>query len=379
MIAKTNVFLFLFIYLVGINFCFAQHDNMLSGRVIDSKTKQPIPFATVFLANTLIGTRASAEGYYKLINIALGKYDLTISSVGYNLISNPVLIGQSENKLDVELLQEVKTLKEVVVKSNQSDYLRNLKIFKKYFLGETRNALKCNITNSSDIEFEYDDEKKILSAYCDQPLIIENQALGYRVFYFLKMFRLDSKEGYCTVAGTPRFELLIPKNNTQASRWTKERDRAYHGSVYHFMRSLKNNALYENKFSIYLMSKYIDSLNMTGLGKEIRDDTAYTVYPIKYRSDLYEKEFKERILLKIVYEGENQEINFSQSRDLYLLQTSYLEFKKHGLVIYDNGYYLDPLSYYMDGYLGWSTKVAELLPLEYQPRANTQQNVAPKK
>ena len=54
--------------------------------------------------------------------------------------------------------------------------------------------------------------------------------------------------------------------------------------------------------------------------------------------------------------------------DKYALpQTSYLKFKRDQLVIHDNGYYENPLSFYMEGYLEWSEKIAELMPLEYQP------------
>ena len=37
---------------------FAQSTGSLSGKVVDAKTKEPVPFASVFLANTMIGVTA---------------------------------------------------------------------------------------------------------------------------------------------------------------------------------------------------------------------------------------------------------------------------------------------------------------------------------
>ena len=69
---KGCVFLF-FIIQAG---CLAQSSGSLSGRVINSKTKEAVPLAAVFLARTLIGTTADELGAYHLAGIPYGKYDL---------------------------------------------------------------------------------------------------------------------------------------------------------------------------------------------------------------------------------------------------------------------------------------------------------------
>jgi hypothetical protein len=342
----------------------AQQLAIVRGRVIDAKTKEPIPFATVFLANTFIGTRATENGFYVLKNIPFGKYDLIVSSIGYNLYSKAIAIDLSEKTADVVLTYEVKVLKEVEVKSSQSDYLRLLKIFKQNFLGSTRNAAKCTISNISDVELNYNEEDKVLNAYCDQPIVIENMALGYRLYYFLQKFRLDLKQGYCTLLGVPRFETMIPENKNQLIKWAKERERAFNGSMIHFMRSLKYSCLHENNFDIYFLEQ--KTLNDRFPESEKINDTLYSVIHTD-EHELFNRKTLKNSILKIAYHAELQEANYDNRQGANLLpQTSYLKIKKSNLIIHDNGYYEEPLNYHLDGYLGWSTKIAEQMPVEYQ-------------
>ena len=344
----------------------AQQLGTLKGRVIDSKTKEPVPFATVFLANTFIGTRTAENGFYVLQNIPSGKYDLIISSIGYEFFSKAIAIDVPETKADIELTHEVKVLREVVVKSSQSDYLRLLRIFKRNFLGETRNASKCTITNISDVELNYNEEDKVLTAYSDHPLVIENKALGYRLYYFLQKFKLDLKQGYCTLLGVPRFETMIPENKNQLTKWAKESARAFNGSMIHFMRSLKYSCLHENNFDIYFLEQKVPNQEDKFPESERINDTLYSVIQTSENELLNRKTLKNSIL-KIVYNAERQEINYDNKQGANLLpQASYLKVKRNNLVIRDNGYYEEPQNYHLDGYLGWSTKIAEQMPVEYQ-------------
>ena len=156
-------------------------------------------------------------------------------------------------------------------------------------------------------------------------------------------------------------------SQSQWRHWEKQRERAYRGSINHFMRSLKAEQLRQNDFKLFLLTKVPATSHEAFAETERRRDTVYSVLPIS-ESALFKRNFNERGLFKIVYTGETQEINYDRSPRSYLLpQTSYFQITHHGLIIYDNGYYEDPLGYILDGYLGWSSNVAELFPLEYQP------------
>jgi hypothetical protein len=55
----------------------------LRGRVVNAADEQPVPFASVFLANTNKGTTADGEGRFTLANVPTGRYELVASSVGF--------------------------------------------------------------------------------------------------------------------------------------------------------------------------------------------------------------------------------------------------------------------------------------------------------
>src|SRR6187551_3818975 len=99
--------------LLSIFFCvlyFSGHTQNLtsfSGRIIDADTKDPIPFANVFLANTVVGTSSREDGTFQLGKIPEGKYDLTVSMIGYRLYSTPVSFSEEQVNLTIELKQEV--------------------------------------------------------------------------------------------------------------------------------------------------------------------------------------------------------------------------------------------------------------------------------
>src|SRR5580765_8104436 len=82
----------------------AQHFYSISGKVIDAKTKETLPGATVFLANTAIGVSANKTGTFVLTKIPPGKYDLTVSMVGYTSYVRPILLpGNTLENLVVSL------------------------------------------------------------------------------------------------------------------------------------------------------------------------------------------------------------------------------------------------------------------------------------
>lgn len=232
----------------------SQSIGSISGKVIDVKTNAPVPFATVFLANTMIGVIAKEDGSYSLQKIPNGKYDLTVSCVGYKLLALPISFSGNKEKKDLLLSEAVEILKEVVIKTRHVSP-GDLRKFKAYFLGETINASKCTITNIDEIDFDYDEDTQVLTAAASLPIEVENKALGFRVFYLLKKFELDLKNNIVKVAGIPRFEALPPRNESQQRHWIKERDRAYLGSLNHFMRSLKAQSLTKNYFEDLLGGK----------------------------------------------------------------------------------------------------------------------------
>lgn len=95
---------------------FAGTTGKLSGRVLD-KSKQPLMGANVILLGTMMGGAADPDGYFTVLNIPPGSYDIQFRSIGYRLYTVKQVQVSADNttKLDATLEEDVVTTQEVVV------------------------------------------------------------------------------------------------------------------------------------------------------------------------------------------------------------------------------------------------------------------------
>jgi hypothetical protein len=217
----------------------------ISGRVINKANNQPVGFASVFLANSSIGTKTNENGYFNLQNISPGKYDLLASSIGFETIIQSITINSTDFTLpDIFINPKNKVLSEVVIRSNsESEKLNYLAWFKEEFLGKSILASECKILNPDILDLDYDKTSKTLTVSASDFVEIENYALGYKIKYLLKDFELTDK-GEPTekihYEGSALFEKM-KGSPSQNKRWQKNRQQDYEGSPMHFLRSLVND------------------------------------------------------------------------------------------------------------------------------------------
>lgn len=200
----------------------ASSQNAIRGSVLDSLTREPIPFVNVYFANTTIGTVTDSKGEFAIKGFANGKYNLIISFVGYNTVQQAVDFNNSEQQVNVYLSQQIIQLKEVSVKADSSDRDLYFQFFKNSFLGYSKNAFQTQIMNPKNLRFFYDKEDSVFVAFAKHPIEVENRALGYKVFYQLLDFQIDFKNGRMDYRGIPRFELLDPKGPRELKKNGKQ-------------------------------------------------------------------------------------------------------------------------------------------------------------
>ncbi|WP_080240423.1 TonB-dependent receptor domain-containing protein [Spirosoma rigui] len=100
--------------------------GVISGSLIDSATRQPVPFATVAVRNAdalLAGTTTDSAGAFRLPSLALGNYTLTLSSVGYRSRNQSVTLSADQPAAVVgaiPLRSESRTLGEVTVAAQKA-------------------------------------------------------------------------------------------------------------------------------------------------------------------------------------------------------------------------------------------------------------------
>jgi len=123
---------FLSLCLVGFfsTISYAQTTGVSISGLIKNKTDKTIlPFVNIVLKTEkdsafVTGTVSNEEGRFTLSNIKSGSYILQFSYTGYEIRTQPALVGSLSNFLDIgtiELQQDSKQLQEVVVSSKQND------------------------------------------------------------------------------------------------------------------------------------------------------------------------------------------------------------------------------------------------------------------
>jgi len=88
---------------------FAFNTGKISGKVTDKQTGEPLFGANIFLVGTHMGAASEGDGFYYIIGIHPGKYEVKISYMGYKTMTiKDVLVHVDlTTKLDVEMDQEI--------------------------------------------------------------------------------------------------------------------------------------------------------------------------------------------------------------------------------------------------------------------------------
>ncbi|CAN5329705.1 hypothetical protein BH09BAC4_BH09BAC4_25170 [soil metagenome] len=219
----------------------------LAGYVADAATGKPMPFANVYLNGSTHGTTTNEQGHFALGGVPLGTVEVVASFVGYQPQRLTLRIDDAQAKTaNFRLKPGDQTLATVTVRGNPKKWQQHLKQFKKQLLGEPFGG-QCEIMNSDALSFH--EEKGHLTATATEPIIIDNYALGYKVWYDLLYFDGTFQKVY--YAGTTRFEELKPADDRQANRFRRNRLAAYKGSTRHLMASLIDSTYEREGFLVY--------------------------------------------------------------------------------------------------------------------------------
>ena len=100
----------------------ANLNGVISGKVIDKETRQPIAGAVVKIYNTKLGKYADKNGEFTIANIPIGRYSLGASIIGYEaqMINDVAVVTKRTTYLEFELnLKSVKK-NEITVKAETS-------------------------------------------------------------------------------------------------------------------------------------------------------------------------------------------------------------------------------------------------------------------
>ncbi len=108
----------------------AQDYNSISGKIIDKETKEPLPFASIYIKNNATGTTSNKDGTFIFhVSSHIGTEPVTISMIGY--ISTQIPADQFTKNQIIYLQQGVSQLDQVILTSEKP--LTAKKIVKKAY------------------------------------------------------------------------------------------------------------------------------------------------------------------------------------------------------------------------------------------------------
>jgi ferric enterobactin receptor len=99
-------------------------DFSFSGRVVDKSTREPLPFVTIMVKGTTIGTSANVDGFFTLVKVPTDTSTLLLRYIGYKkteLFLSPK-VKHTDNFIEME--PEMMGLEEIIVTSQKQDILQ---------------------------------------------------------------------------------------------------------------------------------------------------------------------------------------------------------------------------------------------------------------
>jgi len=379
----------------------------LKGVVLDAEKNIPVPNASVFLNTTSVGTITNAQGNFTL-TLPSGKYELIVSSVGYETYNQTINTNELLDFITIRLKIKSELMQTVVVEPYEKDGWKKWgQFFLENFIGTSAGAKDCPIKNTGVIHFRNSKKTNELLVIADEPLIIENKALGYTIRYQLESFSYNFKSHYLLYTGYPFFQQM-KGGSAKEKRWEKNRSEAYFGSLMHFMRAVYRNKIAEEGFEVRSLQKIpntekqrVRAAYSTNMHSVKSAGGAVTITTInKDTADYYDRVLRQEDYKDVI--GRNLLTGDSIAYAVDSV-TAALDFKNYLLVIYKNkvvppeyrqqfpkgsaammsqivlinqqpidiqgnGSYFNPVDLMSSGYWAWSEKIAMMLPYDYVPR-----------
>lgn len=222
---------------------------------VNDENGESIIGCSVYVDGTTFGTTSNELGFFSLQIPSKSNSILVFRNFGYK--TEFIELQKVSGLIKITLKREIKELKEVVIEKNVFSRKQMMQLFKSQFLGDNKAGRNCTIENEDQIYFTYDKKNYKLSAYSDEPLIINNIYLGYKITYELKDFQ-------CKLSKlTVRVDFVIScqyggyfifQEKTTSNKVKKRRQESYEGSTLQFFRNLIDNKWDEENFILYKRS-----------------------------------------------------------------------------------------------------------------------------
>ncbi|MCF0042132.1 TonB-dependent receptor [Dyadobacter fanqingshengii] len=338
----------------------------IAGIVYDEAGKA-LPSAAVYINNTSIGASTDRSGKFHItVPARYKKVELIASFVGYkpevkHLLAAPGRTANVVFKLDINnVIREV-----VITGKRDKHWKRKWRIFQTGLLGDSPLARQCRIVNPESITLNLDEQTGRVTAISNQPVLIENLALGYRVSFQMSKFESDGKKTF--LSGYKFFENALLEDPDKKKKQIRNRDTAFKDSFRNFLVSLTRKNLDSYGFEMFTM-KMTREFYLTKIPLE-REVASGNFVPVSADSICVFDKDKGHFILHskyplIVFQRKHYSSTsvFSDYPFKYsqiVLPNQYCTFTENGWLIAPNGITIHD---------AWASEgFAELLPIDYLP------------
>lgn len=287
----------------------------IKGRVTDMENN-PLIGASVYIDGTTIGDVSDTKGNFSFEISSPINASMVCSYIGYKT----AYIGEVSDMVFylIKMEEDVSVLQEVRVTNNPFSREELMKFFEESIIGVGKVAQNCTLKNPETISFYYNTQTLVLKTYAEEPLILENQYLGYEITYELLNYeaifnRFSLKTDYlrsCIFAGTSSFKELATKN-----KYEKRRGKAYENSTLSFFRAMAKDQLVENGYQLYVKRFPVKASGFLTV-KEAKGGKEVLIHAQdkKYKPKEYQAEFS------ITYKGKEQSHVLFNTPSIYIDQ-----------------------------------------------------------
>ncbi len=347
--------------------------NNVSGIIRSDEDASSLPAVSVYAQGTTKGTTSQANGTFSINDMPTGEFDIVFSLLGYERqIKHISLRGNTSLTVNVQLKRKEIKVAAVEVTGSADEWKRLLPNFTTQFLGISENAQRCKILNPEVVNLSGGTNGESLTAQTDSTLVVENQALGYRIHVEIERFFYDANQGWFTMVYYPRFVDMKAANEQQRENWLRQRDRCYRYSFTHFLRSVLQRRISQSNFLVS-SGELWDLQRAEGMRvadsiiavSTTRDSTRFWIdFHSEYIRVDREDEFGSwRVsMLGAGISPHRQSLPLANKE----ITSSIVRFNQRPIQVDSNGNLIDPLSVGFHAY--WATcRLADTLPFDYQP------------
>ena len=262
-----------------------------SGRLVDAVSGQPLARATIRVGRTHQHTTSDSTGAFTLPEVPLGSHDVMVvapaygTSVQFLIVSEEGIVNDAVFRLPrLPSTDDAAASEEGAADENRQPKRAVPRVFERLYLGSPRFP-ECTLTNPSTVGFttEVRGNAEVMRVTANEPLVIENRWLGYRVHVALQGMVMIRRRGGFTMLheNIAAFEDLTPRDDEERKRWRKNRREAYRGSLQHFLAALAVGRAVKEEFRVYAGTSVENTMTLATMS---RRTVAIEVDPFQYVS-----------------------------------------------------------------------------------------------